>query len=185
MVQTEKSRKRRLPGLLSACGTSAKSIQETREVSFDGTELTVSLGTNKSTGYEWSFEIDGYLYVAMVLFALGFAQREDKHMKMDLLTGKVSGRRKNVLYIILACLGLAYAVILCVFGWQYAHAALIKGTRANSTFRSPVWPSFMALPIGSLGIGLQYIRNQYRDLSGQDIQIENTEDTFRVRIPLL
>ena len=37
----------------------------------------------------------------------------------------------------------------------------------------------------STGIGLQYIRNQYRDLSGQDIQIENTEDTFRVRIPLL
>ncbi len=105
----------------------------------------------------WSFEIDGYLYVAMVLFALGFAQREDKHMKMDLLTGKVSGKKKNVLYIILALLGLAYAFILCVFGWQYAHAALIKGTRANSTFRSPVWPSYMALPIGALGIGLQYI----------------------------
>ena len=45
--------------LLSACGTSAGSIQATHEVSFEGTELTVSLGTNKSTGYEWSFEIDG------------------------------------------------------------------------------------------------------------------------------
>ena len=44
--------------LLTACG-SARSIQATREVSFEGTELTVSLGTNKSTGYEWSFEIDG------------------------------------------------------------------------------------------------------------------------------
>ena len=45
--------------LLAACGASASSIQATREVSFEGTELTVSLGSNKSTGYEWSFDIDG------------------------------------------------------------------------------------------------------------------------------
>ena len=45
--------------LLAACGASAASIQETREVEFEGTELTVTLGANKSTGYEWSFEIDG------------------------------------------------------------------------------------------------------------------------------
>ena len=45
--------------LLTACGASAASLQKTREVSFEGTELTVTLGTNKSTGYEWSFEIDG------------------------------------------------------------------------------------------------------------------------------
>ena len=45
--------------LLTACVTSAASIQATREVSFEGTELTVSLGSNKSTGYEWSFFING------------------------------------------------------------------------------------------------------------------------------
>ena len=45
--------------LLTACGASAASLQKTREVEFEGTELTVTLGTNKSTGYEWSFEIDG------------------------------------------------------------------------------------------------------------------------------
>ena len=105
----------------------------------------------------WTSEIDGYLYVAMVLFALGFAQREDKHMKMDLVSGKMKGKGKNIHAILLALLGLAYAVILCVFGWKYAYAALIKGTRSNSTFRSVVWPSFMALPVGCLGIGLQYI----------------------------
>ena len=43
---------------LAACGGSA-SIQETRQVEFEGTELTVTLGANKSTGYEWSFTIDG------------------------------------------------------------------------------------------------------------------------------
>ncbi len=45
--------------LLTACGASAASLRETREVSFQDAELTVSLGTNKSTGYEWGFSIDG------------------------------------------------------------------------------------------------------------------------------
>ena len=37
----------------------------------------------------------------------------------------------------------------------------------------------------STGLGLPYLRKQYMDISGQDILVEQTEDTFRVRIPLL
>ena len=37
----------------------------------------------------------------------------------------------------------------------------------------------------STGLGLPYIRRQYLDVSGQDILVDQTDDTFRVRIPLL
>ena len=37
----------------------------------------------------------------------------------------------------------------------------------------------------STGLGLPYIRRQYLDVSGKDILIEDSPDTFRVRIPLL
>ena len=37
----------------------------------------------------------------------------------------------------------------------------------------------------STGLGLPYIRRQYKDLSGQDILVDETDDVFRVRIPLL
>ena len=37
----------------------------------------------------------------------------------------------------------------------------------------------------STGLGLPYIRRQYLDVSGQDIRVDQTDDTFRVRIPLL
>ena len=42
-----------------------------------------------------------------------------------------------------------------------------------------------ASPPVSTGLGLPYIRKQYQDISGQDIAVEQTDDTFRVRIPLL
>ena len=37
----------------------------------------------------------------------------------------------------------------------------------------------------STGLGLPYLRKQYMDISGKDILIEQTDDYFRVRIPLL
>jgi hypothetical protein len=37
----------------------------------------------------------------------------------------------------------------------------------------------------STGIGLQYIRNQYRDLAGAEIKVEKTEDQFKVTLPIL
>ena len=42
-----------------------------------------------------------------------------------------------------------------------------------------------ASPASSTGLGLKYIRQQYLDLSGKEIEVDETEKTFRVRIPLL
>ena len=37
----------------------------------------------------------------------------------------------------------------------------------------------------STGLGLPYLRKQYMDISGKEILVEQTDDSFRVRIPLL
>lgn len=50
--------------LLAGCGgTEVKDLPELRKLSWEGTELTVTVGTNKSTGCEWkaSFEDDSVI----------------------------------------------------------------------------------------------------------------------------
>lgn len=42
-----------------------------------------------------------------------------------------------------------------------------------------------ASPVTSTGMGLPYLRRQYMDLCGQEIDVEKTDRSFRVRIPLL
>jgi len=39
--------------------------------------------------------------------------------------------------------------------------------------------------VTSTGIGLQYIRNQYRDVAGAEIQVEESSDSFVVTVPIL
>lgn len=49
-----------LAAALTACGgPTDDEIKAVRNVSFAGTELTVTLGANKSTGYEWDYEVFG------------------------------------------------------------------------------------------------------------------------------
>ena len=40
-------------------------------------------------------------------------------------------------------------------------------------------------PVNSTGIGLQYIRNQYRDIAGKEILVQEKEDSFSVTIPII
>ncbi len=40
-------------------------------------------------------------------------------------------------------------------------------------------------PVSNTGIGLQYIRNQYRDIAGKEISVLETADSFSVTIPVI
>lgn len=40
-------------------------------------------------------------------------------------------------------------------------------------------------PVRNTGIGLQYIRNQFRDIAGKEIFITETDDSFSVTIPVI
>ena len=40
-------------------------------------------------------------------------------------------------------------------------------------------------PVSATGIGLQYIRNQYRDIAGAEIQVLETADSFSVTVPII
>lgn len=62
---------------------------------------------------------------------------------------------------------------------------VITGTsdRQSITLSNNIIPK--VTPVRNSGIGLQYIRNQFRDIAGKEIFITQTEDTFSVTIPIL
>ena len=59
--------------------------------------------------------------------------------------------------------------------------AFIKGRFLTVT--NNLIPKLSTRP--STGIGLQYIRNQYRDLAGEEIEVVKTADSFSVTLPIL
>ena len=51
------------------------------------------------------------------------------------------------------------------------------------TIRNNIIPK--VTPARSTGIGLQYIRNQFRDIAGAEIQVLKTDDSFSVTVPII
>ena len=105
---------------------------------------------------KWGYDTDGFLYVMACLLGLGYAESQGKHMSMDVISGKLKGKGHNVMMILHALLGIAYAYILVRYGWDYAYKAFVRGTTASTNWAPKLWPEYMALPVGFLGIGLQY-----------------------------
>ena len=67
-----------------------------------------------------------------------------------------------------------------------ADAPLVIEASADSdsiTIRNNIRPKAFVKP--STGIGLQYIRNQYRDLAGEEIEVLMTDNEFSVTLPIL
>ncbi len=59
----------------------------------------------------------------------------------------------------------------------------VSASEGTLTVRNNRLPKRSVRP--SNGIGLQYIRNQYRDIAGAEIQVNETADSFIVTIPIL
>ena len=51
------------------------------------------------------------------------------------------------------------------------------------TLRNRIIPK--VTPVRSTGIGLQYIRNQFRDIAGEEILVQKTGDSFSVTVPII
>lgn len=105
----------------------------------------------------WTYDVDCYLYIAITLLSLGVVEMDNRHMSMDFLPGSLKGKALQVDKLVIALFSLAFGVFMVIFGWQYAWAAFVKGSRASSLFGAPLWPSMMAVPIGFFGMCLQNI----------------------------
>ena len=67
-----------------------------------------------------------------------------------------------------------------------ANPLVITATSNNRaiTVRNNLIPKVEPV-VGHTGIGLQYIRNQYRDIAGEEITVLETADSFSVTIPII
>lgn len=103
---------------------------------------------------DWVVELDGYLLVALVYLAGGYILRTDSHIRVDLLYGRFSARRRawaDLLAVVLALPFLAFVVwqgsVLAADAWQRDDRSVVMGW--------PLWPAELAVPVGSLLLLLQ------------------------------
>ena len=135
----------------------------------------------------WVPEIVGYLMVALVFLALGETMLADRHIKIDLVVGRLPRRVRDALELLTLTLSIGVAGFFAWHGINTMLRSLDYGRRdAFGALNLPLWIPQVALPIGLSILTLVVILLAYRKLrvvlhgagaddTGSDSQVGGTQ----------
>jgi TRAP-type mannitol/chloroaromatic compound transport system permease small subunit len=103
----------------------------------------------------WASEATGYLFGIMCFLAGGYCLRHGMHVKMEIITGMLSQRRRAVLDLITSIFTYLFLIMLLWRGYLFALEATVAFERSGTEWNPPYWPFVWFLPIGAFLLLLQ------------------------------
>lgn len=110
----------------------------------------------------WAVEVSGYLLVAIAFLGAAYAEKEDAHIKVDLMLQALKGERRVFLESIAAWLG---TVFVCFAAWQAAlfnYSDYVNGTRFWGVLETLQWIPELPMSIGLLAFCLAMLATARR-----------------------
>lgn len=103
-------------------------------------------------------EIQWYLYAAVFVLAAGYTLLNNEHVRIDVLSGRLSPRGRAVIDIFGAIFFLLpFAVLIVTLSWQYFWNAFVSGEMSSNAGGLIRWPVYLIVPVGFTLLGLQGI----------------------------
>lgn len=133
-------------------------------------------------GIAGTYEVTEMLIVVVTFVGVGYAARHARHISMSAVYDQLSGRLRKTLLIVI-CLGTA--ILMFYFAYKsidYVTAIYERG-RTSASLHVPMWIVFLALPIGFILAGIQYLLTIARNLMSDDIYRSFNEKETYSEIP--
>ena len=101
-------------------------------------------------------EIQWYLFSAIFLFCAGYTLLKNQHVRIDVITGRMSKRAQAWIDIMGTLLFLMpMAIVIMVLSWPVFIQALQRGEVSTNAGGLIIWPARLMVPIGFLLLVLQ------------------------------
>lgn len=97
-----------------------------------------------------AYEVTETLMVAAVFLALALSHRENKQIRVELITERLSPSVRRVFGLISELASLLVYALIFWFGWGAAWTSLVIGEYSSGLIKLPLWPAKMALAGGAL-----------------------------------
>jgi TRAP-type C4-dicarboxylate transport system permease small subunit len=103
-------------------------------------------------------DLVGLCMVVAVFGAISIVQREERHIRMDAITHKLSGRRTgDILECVILLIMLGTSAILFYSTGRYTFLDGLQNGYVTNTVRFPTWPAALFLGIGYLLISIRIL----------------------------
>jgi TRAP-type mannitol/chloroaromatic compound transport system permease small subunit len=103
-------------------------------------------------------EIQWYLFAAVFMLAAGYTLMRQEHVRIDVVSGRLSKRAQIWIDIIgLSCFLLPFVVFIIKLATPLVINAYVTGEMSSNAGGLIRWPVFALLPLGLLLLGIQAI----------------------------
>lgn len=113
----------------------------------------------------WSQETSTFLFGAVAVGAGGYVILHGGHITVDIITLRLSPRKKAVVEAALSVFGLFFVVLMLWMGYKSFLYAIDIGEKTNTAWRAPLWPIKSFLAIGPALMLLALISKLFKDLN--------------------
>lgn len=112
----------------------------------------------------WTLELAQFVMVAYYLLGGPYSVQLGDHVRMDLVYGGWSKRRKAVIDTVTVLFLIFYLVVLLTGGISSTTYAIEYGERAHSVWRPYMWPVKLVATFGIFLMLLQAVAELFRDI---------------------
>ena len=125
-------------------------------------EVILRYGFNSPT--IWVHETSAYLFGALCVAAGGYVMLHGGHITIDLISGRLSPRKRAVLELVLSLFFFFFVIIVLWQGTAALQRSIAWNEHTQSAWGPPQWPLKMFVPIGGAVLLLGGISKFIKDL---------------------
>lgn len=121
----------------------------------------------------WASELSMYVFGAVGVLSGAYVLKNDAHIRVDIFYGMYKPRMKAIVNIIAVFFILFWCYLLISYGWPYFWKTLMRNELSITTWRAPLWPIRLCIPVGAGLCGIaaisQLIKNIYILVKGEEL----------------
>jgi len=109
----------------------------------------------------WAEELARYLMVWLIFLGAGVVVGEEGHISINVATRFLSPKGNALLTRVIALICLLFSAALVYYSWQHTMRVRLAG-QTTAALDLPMWWAYLAIPVGSALMTLQYARQLIR-----------------------
>lgn len=124
----------------------------------------------------WTMEVAVYILVWFGFVSMAFVQKNERHIRIDLIIGKFSPRMRAYWDAFSMVFTLFFAFIFTYYGWGMFIHSVRMNEISPSMLGAPMWIPKLALVLGGIFLSLQLIKNIVEKLHAYFVEFAQERD---------
>lgn len=113
----------------------------------------------------WSEELARYIFIWQIWLGTSVAQRDNSHVRIEVLGGAEEGRRKDMIRIISDVIWLVFCLLLVKYGFELVASIQRRGL-ISAAMRMPMYLVYLSLPVSQLAVSIRIIGELWQKIRG-------------------